>query len=340
GLYVGDTELGDTQVVVLDSKGVFGINLHAAGQSSDDVNNWSEGCQVQKVKANFEQFRALVELSKHARCANRKAGHKDPCASIAHPSLLMEDVVLMHFGNKDEQTAYNAVRRTAPAADLTAKADAVLAARWADGSLDDEFVDALQGKVDGVSFHESPQTGPVADPAPNLTNTLKSGYKAAIQAVVNAHLLPGADNDKLRKKIGVSALQKKLESYTSADIQRDPAVKSAIDTAVAGLAKNVKKKTVLGYKTVTDAVRAAEERSRTACLGKLGTELDRVTTDVADRQKTTIDDIKAKRKDTAANWTAEGFQLCDYLWQCSFKLSYTLAEVDKPLVDEVDARPK
>jgi hypothetical protein len=40
-------------------EGVFGINIHKAGADSTEVSNWSEGCQVFKKAADFEQFMAI-----------------------------------------------------------------------------------------------------------------------------------------------------------------------------------------------------------------------------------------------------------------------------------------
>jgi hypothetical protein len=37
-------------------EGVFGINIHKAGANSTFVENWSEGCQVFKRAADFEEF--------------------------------------------------------------------------------------------------------------------------------------------------------------------------------------------------------------------------------------------------------------------------------------------
>jgi hypothetical protein len=41
------------------STGVFGINIHKAGADSVYVENWSEGCQVFKKEADFNQFLAI-----------------------------------------------------------------------------------------------------------------------------------------------------------------------------------------------------------------------------------------------------------------------------------------
>jgi hypothetical protein len=40
-------------------EGVFGINIHKASADSIEVSNWSEGCQVFKKAADFEEFMAI-----------------------------------------------------------------------------------------------------------------------------------------------------------------------------------------------------------------------------------------------------------------------------------------
>ena len=47
-------------------EGVFGINIHKAGADSTYVENWSEGCQVFKRAAEFEEFMAIVRESNKA----------------------------------------------------------------------------------------------------------------------------------------------------------------------------------------------------------------------------------------------------------------------------------
>lgn len=44
-------------------EGVFGINIHKAGADSTYVENWSEGCQVFKRAADFEEFMTIVRAS-------------------------------------------------------------------------------------------------------------------------------------------------------------------------------------------------------------------------------------------------------------------------------------
>jgi peptidoglycan hydrolase-like protein with peptidoglycan-binding domain len=50
----------DTDVI---QEGIFGINIHKAGANSTFVENWSEGCQVFKKSADFEEFMSIVRLS-------------------------------------------------------------------------------------------------------------------------------------------------------------------------------------------------------------------------------------------------------------------------------------
>ena len=45
-------------------EGVFGINIHKAGVDSTYVENWSEGCQVFKKSADFEEFMAICRKAK------------------------------------------------------------------------------------------------------------------------------------------------------------------------------------------------------------------------------------------------------------------------------------
>jgi hypothetical protein len=48
----------------LVSQGVFGINIHKAGVDSTYVENWSEGCQVFKKEADFNQFMQICRKSR------------------------------------------------------------------------------------------------------------------------------------------------------------------------------------------------------------------------------------------------------------------------------------
>lgn len=43
------------------SEGIFGINIHKAGQDSTWVENWSEGCQVFKKVMDFDVFMRIVK---------------------------------------------------------------------------------------------------------------------------------------------------------------------------------------------------------------------------------------------------------------------------------------
>ena len=45
-------------------EGVFGINIHKAGTDSTYVENWSEGCQVFKKSADFEEFMKICRKAK------------------------------------------------------------------------------------------------------------------------------------------------------------------------------------------------------------------------------------------------------------------------------------
>lgn len=45
-------------------KGIFGINIHKAGADSTYVENWSEGCQVFKKAADFEEFMTICRKAR------------------------------------------------------------------------------------------------------------------------------------------------------------------------------------------------------------------------------------------------------------------------------------
>ena len=45
-------------------EGIFGINIHKAGADSTFVENWSEGCQVFKKSADFEEFMKICRKAK------------------------------------------------------------------------------------------------------------------------------------------------------------------------------------------------------------------------------------------------------------------------------------
>jgi hypothetical protein len=45
-------------------EGIFGINIHKAGQDSTYVENWSEGCQVFKRTVDFEEFMTIIRKSR------------------------------------------------------------------------------------------------------------------------------------------------------------------------------------------------------------------------------------------------------------------------------------
>jgi hypothetical protein len=42
-------------------EGIFGINIHKAGKDSTYVENWSEGCQVFKREADFNEFMTICK---------------------------------------------------------------------------------------------------------------------------------------------------------------------------------------------------------------------------------------------------------------------------------------
>ena len=45
--------------------GMFGINIHKAGQDSTWVENWSEGCQVFKKAKDFEEFMTICRKARN-----------------------------------------------------------------------------------------------------------------------------------------------------------------------------------------------------------------------------------------------------------------------------------
>jgi len=47
------------------TEGVYGINIHKAGQDSTWVENWSAGCQVFKRVKDFDEFMKIVKKSKN-----------------------------------------------------------------------------------------------------------------------------------------------------------------------------------------------------------------------------------------------------------------------------------
>lgn len=47
----------------LIQEGIFGINIHKAGVDSTYVENWSEGCQVFKRAADFEEFMTICRAA-------------------------------------------------------------------------------------------------------------------------------------------------------------------------------------------------------------------------------------------------------------------------------------
>jgi len=48
---------------VIRDNGMFGINIHKAGQDSTWVENWSEGCQVFKRVRDFDEFMKICRIA-------------------------------------------------------------------------------------------------------------------------------------------------------------------------------------------------------------------------------------------------------------------------------------
>jgi hypothetical protein len=46
-------------------EGLFGINIHKAGDNSTFVENWSEGCQVFKKSKDFEEFMTICRKDRN-----------------------------------------------------------------------------------------------------------------------------------------------------------------------------------------------------------------------------------------------------------------------------------
>ena len=46
---------------IIRDNGMFGINIHKAGQDSTWVENWSEGCQVFKRVKDFDEFMKICK---------------------------------------------------------------------------------------------------------------------------------------------------------------------------------------------------------------------------------------------------------------------------------------
>jgi len=45
-------------------EGIFGINIHKAGQKSTWVENWSEGCQVFRMSKDFDSFMSICRQAR------------------------------------------------------------------------------------------------------------------------------------------------------------------------------------------------------------------------------------------------------------------------------------
>lgn len=347
GLKSGERVITDTDVIVLASTGVFGINLHCSnpdpGKPSPtydpNVYNWSEGCQVYKGMSDFKQFRAVCELSKHGRCSKRKASASSPCPSMKE-KITLEDVLYIHFANDSERSAYVGSRLTTTPADRTTAADAMLRTKVTGDAKDGNFVQGVQDRVNAIDFNASPGSGPAASPAPKLSasKSAKSARTTAINDVVKAHLLPGAADDDVRKKISITTLQTKLETYMQADLLNDPTLKAKIDEKAALKTTASEKKKVISDPEVVSLQSTQEAEIQKRKLDKLATELDSLTKEMEDRIDWTIKDIKKKREAKRDQWNDEGYELCDLLWKCDQKVDYLLAEVDKSFVEEVDKR--
>jgi len=57
-----DMEFDETKI----DEGLFGINIHKAGADSTYVENWSEGCQVFKTLADFDEFMTIMRKARDA----------------------------------------------------------------------------------------------------------------------------------------------------------------------------------------------------------------------------------------------------------------------------------
>ncbi len=347
GLKTGERALTDTDVIVLTSKGVFGINLHCSNPDpakssptyDPNVYNWSEGCQVYKGMSDFKQFRATCELSKHARCPRRAPSASTPCPSISS-KLTLEDVLHIQFADSTEMSSYTGTRLTSTPEARTAAADTMLRAKVKGDATDANFVDAVQERVNAVAFNAEPASGAAASPTPVLTATkaAKAARATAIKAVVDAHLLPTAADAPVRAKISLTALQTKLETYMAADLPKDPTLKAKIEEKAALKTTATEKKKVLVDAEVVALQATQESAIQKRKLDKLATELDALTKEMEDHVTWTIADIKKKREAKRDQWNDEGYELCDLLWKCDQKIDYLLAEVDKAFVEEVDKR--
>jgi hypothetical protein len=218
--------------------------------------------------------------------------------------------------------------------------DELLEKLLADGRLDANYVEEIQDKVDAIDFNDVPPSGNVTSPRPTIATTkpARAARTAALKETLAGHLLPDASYDAVREQIGTSELRKKLESYVQSDVETEPAVKSEIDEKIAALPKGKPKKTVLGNADVGAAVKAAETASQKRKLDRLASQLDLLTADAKNKAVFTIKGIKKSREEIRKCWISEGFEVCDFLWRCDFRLNYILAEVDKSFVDEIDKR--
>lgn len=58
-----DKNKDDKLDYVNEESGMFGINIHKAGEESKQVDKWSAGCQVLAIKKNFDELIDLCEKS-------------------------------------------------------------------------------------------------------------------------------------------------------------------------------------------------------------------------------------------------------------------------------------
>jgi len=62
-----DANKNDVYDLTVTDTGDFGINIHAAGEDSALVENWSAGCQVLKRKKDFKEFMLIVNSYKKVK---------------------------------------------------------------------------------------------------------------------------------------------------------------------------------------------------------------------------------------------------------------------------------
>lgn len=88
GKYLALVQIGRVKVwrdankdLIYDEKsidqGLFGINIHRAGVDSTYVENWSEGCQVFKRQADFEEFLSIIKYLRFPKYTYTLINSKD-----------------------------------------------------------------------------------------------------------------------------------------------------------------------------------------------------------------------------------------------------------------------